>query len=340
MRDHPAIEADGLEKRYGDVTALDGLSLSVEPGQLYGFLGPNGAGKSTTINVLTGQLVPDAGTARVAGVDPVAEPVAARERVGILPENGRPPSFLTVREYFDFVATARGLAEATVDDRVRAWADRLAFESKLDTLCTDLSQGERQKVLVTQAFVHEPRVVFIDEPLTNLDPIIQERAKRFFRRYAAEGNTVFLSTHFVATAQEVCTRVGIVNRGRLLAELDPRDLEGDSLLDRFFAEVDADAGASEEADAGMGARPGSADGAPVDVHGELGVDRATPGSGSTGHGTAGTGTAGDRTSGDGSAGDAAAGGGSRRGDAGDEAAGDEATWGEAAGEGATREDDP
>jgi ABC-2 type transport system ATP-binding protein len=237
----PAVAADGLRKRYGDVTALDGLSLAVERGELYGFLGPNGAGKSTSINVLTGQLRPDEGTARVAGVDPVADPIEAREHVGILPENGRPPSFLTVREYFDFVATARGLDEATVDRRVAAWADRLAFESKLDTLCTDLSQGERQKVLVTQAFVHEPAVVFIDEPLTNLDPIIQERAKRFFRRYADEGNTLFLSTHFVATAQEVCSRVGIVNRGRLLAELDPRELECESLLDRFFATVDADA---------------------------------------------------------------------------------------------------
>jgi len=244
----PAVAVDGLVKRYGDVTALDGLSLSVEEGELYGFLGPNGAGKSTAINVLTGQLTPDAGTVRVAGVDPVAEPVGARERVGILPENGRPPSFLTVREYFEFVATARGLDEAVVDDRVAAWADRLAFASKLDTLCTDLSQGERQKVLITQAFVHEPAVVFIDEPLTNLDPIIQERAKRFFRRYAADGNTVVLSTHFVATAEEVCSRVGVLNRGRLLAELDPRTLDEESLLDRFFAAVDADV----RGDAGAG----------------------------------------------------------------------------------------
>jgi ABC-2 type transport system ATP-binding protein len=214
------IEAEGLSKRYGEVTALDSLDLSVPPGNLYGFLGPNGAGKSTTINVLTGQLVPDSGTARVAGVDPVAEPVRARERVGILPENGRPPSYLTVREYFDFVAEARGLD--LIADRVERWADRLAFTSKLDTLCTDLSQGERQKVLITQAFLHEPAIVFIDEPLTNLDPIIQERAKRFFRTYAEDGNTVFLSTHFIATAGDLCTRVGVVNRGRLLDEFDPR----------------------------------------------------------------------------------------------------------------------
>ncbi|WP_350355403.1 ABC transporter ATP-binding protein [Haloglomus halophilum] len=237
----PAVRTEGLAKHYGDVTALDDLSLTVPRGELFGFLGPNGAGKSTTINILTGQLVPDEGTAEVVGIDPVAEPVRAREAVGILPENGRPPSFLTVREYFEFVAATRDLDDGTVQPRVDAWADRLEFEHKLDTLCTDLSQGERQKVLITQAFLHEPDVVFIDEPLTNLDPIMQERVKRFFREYRADGNTLFLSTHFIGTAEEVCTQVGIINRGRLLAEIDPRELGAEeSLLDRFFAAVDAD----------------------------------------------------------------------------------------------------
>jgi ABC-2 type transport system ATP-binding protein len=246
------VRTTGLAKHYGEVTALDDLSLTVPRGELYGFLGPNGAGKSTTINILTGQLVPDEGTAEVAGIDPVAEPVQARGAVGILPENGRPPSFLTVREYFDFVAATRDLDEDVVGPRMDAWADRLEFEHKLDTLCTDLSQGERQKVLVTQAFLHEPPVVFIDEPLTNLDPIMQERVKRFFREYRADGNTLFLSTHFIGTAEEVCTKVGIINRGRLLAEIDPRDLDGsESLLDRFFAAVDADSREGAEVGAGL-----------------------------------------------------------------------------------------
>ena len=263
-----AVETTDLTKRYGEVTALDSLSLSVPRGELYGLLGPNGAGKSTTINVLTGQLEPDSGSARVAGVDPVAEPVRARAAVGILPENGRPPSFLTVREYFEFVGATRGLDDAAVDAAVEAWADRLEFRHKLDTLCTDLSQGERQKVLVTQAFLHEPEVVFIDEPLTNLDPIMQERVKRFFTTYREAGNTLFLSTHFVGTAEDVCTRVGIVNRGRLLSEVDPRSLGGDeSLLDRFFAAVDADAPGASGPDGPNAATAG------------LGSDPAAPGAG-------------------------------------------------------------
>jgi ABC-2 type transport system ATP-binding protein len=238
-----AIQTRELSKRYGDVVALDALSLTVEPGESYGFLGPNGAGKSTTINILTGQLVPDSGEARVAGVDPVAAPVEARRHVGILPESGRPPSFLTVREYFEFAAATRGLEEATMVERVDRWAERLEFAHKLDTLCTDLSQGERQKVLLTQAFVHEPEVVFIDEPLTNLDPIMQERVKEFVETYRAAGNTLFLSTHSVDTAAAVCTEVGIINRGRLLEAVQPRGMDGDALLDRFFESVDEDVAA-------------------------------------------------------------------------------------------------
>jgi ABC-2 type transport system ATP-binding protein len=235
-----AIRTRELSKRYGDVVALDSLSLTVEDGECYGFLGPNGAGKSTTINILTGQLVPDSGEARVAGIDPVGTPVEARRHVGILPESGRPPSFLTVREYFEFAAATRGIEEATLTERVDRWAERLEFAHKLDTLCTDLSQGERQKVLITQAFLHEPRVVFIDEPLTNLDPIMQERVKQFFETYREAGNTLFLSTHFVETAAEVCTQVGVLNRGRMLEELRPAGMDGDALLDRFFASVDED----------------------------------------------------------------------------------------------------
>ena len=232
-----AIRTRDLTKRYGDVVAVESLSLTVDDGECYGFLGPNGAGKSTTINVLTGQLAPDSGSARVADVDPIARPIDTRARVGILPESGRPPSFLTAREYFEFAAATRGIDDDRLEPRIQTWADRLAFAEKLDTLCTDLSQGERQKVLIAQAFIHEPRVVFIDEPLTNLDPIIQERIKRFFERYRRDGNTLFLSTHFVETAAEVCTQIGIVSRGRLLEELRPRGMDGNALLERFFEVV-------------------------------------------------------------------------------------------------------
>ncbi len=243
-----AIRTDDLRKAYGDVTALDGLTLSVESGALYGLLGPNGAGKTTTMELLTGQIVPDAGEATVLGVDPAAAPVEVRELVGILPEKESPPSFLTPREYLQFVGAVRGLDDGTVDDRTTAWGDRLGFAGKLDTLSTDLSRGQQQKTMIAGAFLHEPDLVFIDEPLANLDPLVQERVKRFLREYREAGNTVVVSTHNVEVAAELCSQVGIVSAGSLVAEVVPADLGPEtSLLDAFIEHVEPAGGEADAA---------------------------------------------------------------------------------------------
>lgn len=234
-----AIRADGLVKAFGEVRALDGLSLEVGTGELYGLLGPNGAGKTTTIRILTGQLVPDAGEVEVQGVDPVAAPVEVRRHIGVLPEQASPPSFLTPREYFAFVGTVRSLDDDYVADHVEQWTARLGFDEKLDTLNTDLSRGQQQKVMITATFLHEPSVVFIDEPLVNLDPIVQERVKRYLQGYVDDGQTIFLSTHHIEVAEAVCTRVGIVSDGELIAEREPSALAPDeSLLDVFLSSVE------------------------------------------------------------------------------------------------------
>jgi ABC-2 type transport system ATP-binding protein len=234
-----AIRTDDLRKSYGDVDALAGLSLSVASGELYGLLGPNGAGKTTTMSVLTGQTVADSGEAEVLGVDPESDPIGVREKVGILPEKESPPSFSTPREYFQFVGSVRGMADERVDEQTERWAERLSFAEKLDTLSTDLSRGQQQKTMISGAFLHEPAVVFIDEPLANLDPIVQERVKRFLTNYREAGNTVVVSTHNVDVAAELCSRVGIVNAGELVAEVEPAELAADeSLLDVFVENVD------------------------------------------------------------------------------------------------------
>lgn len=232
-----AVETEGLTKKYGDLTALDGLTLEVEEGELFGLLGPNGAGKSSTIEILTGQTKPTSGTARVMGVDPVENPVEARSRMGVLPEREDPPSFLTPREYFDFVADVRNVE---LDGKVDDWAERLGFDDKLDSISMDLSRGQKQKVMFAQAFVHEPDLVFIDEPLTNLDPVVQERVKDFVVEYNETGKTVFLSTHDITVAEEICTRVGIIQKGKLVAEKDVEEVKqsGSSLIDEFLEEVE------------------------------------------------------------------------------------------------------
>ncbi|ELY67094.1 ABC transporter ATP-binding protein [Natrinema versiforme] len=236
-----AIHVDGLRKSYGSVTAVDGMEFAVDRGELYGFLGPNGAGKTTTIRVLTGQIQPDSGDISVLETDPVAEPIETRRNVGILPEQGSPPSFLTPREYLEFVGEVRDLEPERVAEQTAMWADRLGFESKLDTLHTDLSRGQQQKVMIAQAFVHEPDVVFIDEPLANLDPLVQEQVKQFLVSYAAGDNAVFVSTHNIDVAEEICTRVGIVADGQLVTERSLTDDDGDeSLLEVFLDRVEGE----------------------------------------------------------------------------------------------------
>ncbi|MCG1003314.1 MULTISPECIES: ABC transporter ATP-binding protein [Halobacterium] len=231
------IEADSLRKAYGDVRAVDGLDLAVDRGEVYGFLGPNGAGKTTTIEMLTGQLRPDSGQVDVLGTDPASDPVETRRWVGILPEQQSPPSFLTPAEFFEFVGRVRGLDDDVLADRVDEWSERLGFAAKLDTLCADLSRGQQQKVMLTQVFVHEPDVVVIDEPLANLDPIVQEQVKRYLRSYAAAGNAVFLSTHNIDVAEDVCSRVGIVTNGRVVAERAVAET-APGLLDTFLDAVE------------------------------------------------------------------------------------------------------
>ncbi|MFC5973051.1 ABC transporter ATP-binding protein [Halomarina salina] len=232
----PAVVVDGVSKRYGDVVALDGLSLTVGRGELFGFLGANGAGKTTTIKLLTGQRTPDEGSVSVLGRDPSADPVETRRHLGVLPEREDPPSFMTPREYFAFVGRVRDIDDETLAARIDGWTTRFAFREQLDTLCTDLSRGQRQKVMITASFLHEPDLVFIDEPLANLDPVMQERLKRFLVEYTREDNTVFLSTHHIDVAEEICTRVGILRDGRLAEDRRPAsdDDDDERLLDAFL----------------------------------------------------------------------------------------------------------
>ncbi|KUG20974.1 abc transporter, atp-binding protein [hydrocarbon metagenome] len=227
------IDVTNLTKVYGDVTAVDNVSLSVEEGELFGLLGPNGSGKTTMIKMLTGQIRPTSGSARVHGLDVARKPVRVRELVGIIPEQETPPSFLTAEEYLHFVAKIRRLEN--VDARCSEWFARLEFEEKKDVLCKDLSRGTRQKLMFAQAFLHEPRLALIDEPLINLDPIMQRNVKDFLREFVDGGGTIFISTHILEIAEDICSRIGILHNGTLLHEGSVTDLKrGNHHLEEFF----------------------------------------------------------------------------------------------------------
>jgi len=227
------IEAEGLSKQYGDVTAVDNVSLTVGKGELFGLLGPNGSGKTTMIKILTGQIRPGSGRATVLGLDVEKDPIGVRERVGIIPEQETPPSFLTATEYLDFVGEVRHIAD--VQKKADWWFDFLDFSDKRDVLCKDLSRGTRQKLMFTQAFLHTPELALIDEPLINFDPIMQRKVKDYLAGYARSGNTIFISTHILEIAEEICTGFAILHKGKLLHTGTVADIKGrQEHLDEFF----------------------------------------------------------------------------------------------------------
>jgi ABC-2 type transport system ATP-binding protein len=212
------ISAKGISKSYDGKQALESISLGVEEGEVVGLIGPNGAGKSTVMQVLTGQLPRNSGEAQVLGQDPEDDPEGLRERLGILPEREDPPSFLTGNEYLHFVSDVRG---ADIDKE--RWVEMMELEGKMEKETRLLSKGERQKLMFIQALFHDPEALFIDEPMINLDPRIQERVKERISEYASGGGVVLLSTHVIPLAEELCDRAYVVEDGRTVEELSVAD---------------------------------------------------------------------------------------------------------------------
>jgi beta-exotoxin I transport system ATP-binding protein len=207
----PAIETRGLTKVYGSVRAVTELELRVEAGEVFGYLGPNGAGKSTTIRMLLDLIHPTSGAASVLGLDSRRDGVEARRRVGYLPGDLRLNDRMTAREQLDSLARLRG----GVDEGLRSeLCDR--FGVVLDRPIRQLSKGNRQKVGVVQAFMHRPQLLVLDEPTSGLDPLLQAEFRSLVRETAADGRTVFLSSHSLDEVQHVADRIGIIRAGRLV----------------------------------------------------------------------------------------------------------------------------
>lgn len=234
-----AIKAKGLAKRYGGLEALKDLDITVEEGESFCLLGPNGSGKTTTIGILTGSLSPTAGNAAVMGIDVAADPVGVKRKIGIVPEMEYPPSFLTVREYLDFVCSLRKVDGP--EPKIDRWIRFFGLESKESVLCKDLSKGTKKKVMISAALVHEPKLLFLDEPFLDLDPIIQRNTREYLKTYVREGGTIFLSTHILEIAEKLCDRVGILYNGKLIAcgRLSELKRSSESLEDVFMRLVEA-----------------------------------------------------------------------------------------------------
>lgn len=231
-----AIHTVNLSKSYGKTKAVQNLNLEVTRGEFFGFLGPNGAGKTTTIKMLTSQIPPDSGEATVLGIN-IQNTISIKRAVGIIPEVVLLPSFLTVSEYLEFVCRIRDVEP----EKIEFWLDFTDLSENRSTLCKDLSQGMKQKLSFAAAFIHEPHVVFLDEPFADVDPIMQNTLKTFLKEYVQKGGTIFLSTHILEIAEKLCSRIAIITKGSIAATGTLSELltEGRNLEDVFLTLVRA-----------------------------------------------------------------------------------------------------
>jgi ABC-2 type transport system ATP-binding protein len=233
----PAVEVRDLVKRYPkrDVNAVDGLTFAVEPGEIFGLLGPNGAGKSTTIGVLTTRVKANSGTASVAGVDVVRDPVGARRHLAVVPQQSNLDRSLTPRQNLAFHAAYHGMPRTNRNAKAAALLDEFGLTDQADVKVDWYSGGMAQRLMIARAMMHEPKVLFLDEPTTGLDPQSRLFMWERVRDLRERGVTVVLTTHDMDEAAEMSDRVGIVDHGKLLALDTPaaliRGLAGQGVLD-------------------------------------------------------------------------------------------------------------
>ena len=234
-----AIVCRQLTKSYGAFPVLKGIDLEIERGEMFGFLGPNGAGKTTTIKILTGLLLPSSGRVEVAGWDVVEDPFEVKRRVGYVPDRAFLYDKLTGGEFLEFVGHLYGLDPGRATREAGPYLEMFDLSGWADELIEAYSHGMRQKLAVTAALLHNPEVLVIDEPMIGLDPRSARRVKTLLKRLVENGTTVFLSTHTLEVAEALCSRVAIIQQGRILAlgtidELRRQAMHDDGSLESIF----------------------------------------------------------------------------------------------------------
>jgi ABC-2 type transport system ATP-binding protein len=240
------IQTRELCKRYGAITAVDGISFRVEPGQVLGFLGPNGAGKSTTMKMIAGFVAPTSGTASVCGFDIEASPLEAKRQIGYLPEGAPSYGEMTVSAFLGFIADVRGLVGEQRRQRMDDAVGRLNLSGVMGQSIETLSKGFRRRVGLAQAILHDPKVLILDEPTDGLDPN-QKHEVRALINAMARDKTIVVSTHILEEVHAVCNRAIIIARGRILADDTPDKLEARSRYHQAVSMTVANVGAAREA---------------------------------------------------------------------------------------------
>ncbi|MGB2623238.1 MAG: ABC transporter ATP-binding protein [Candidatus Acidiferrum sp.] len=213
-----AIVTEKLTRRFGNLTAVDGVDLTVAAGQFFGFLGPNGAGKSTTIKMLTGLLAPSSGRAELLGLDFATHPVDVKRQIGVVPEGMGLFERLTGSEYLHFVGRMYGLDRATTLRRSEELLEFMQLADRPKTLIADYSHGMQKKLALAAAVIHGPRILFLDEPFEGVDALAAGALKALLGRMTARGVTIFLTSHVLEIVERLCSHVAIIHKGRLVAQ--------------------------------------------------------------------------------------------------------------------------
>jgi ABC-2 type transport system ATP-binding protein len=224
-----AVEVRGLTKRYGDITAVDRVSFETKRGEIFGFLGPNGAGKTTTIRMLTGLIKPDDGKAFVAGYDVLKNPVEVKQRIGVVPEVSNAYVDLTAWENLALIGKLYGVPSQKLRENATSLLKEFGLHQVKDKLVRAFSKGMKQRLLLCMALVNDPEVLFLDEPTSGLDVESARLLREKITRYNKEGKTVFLSTHNMEEANQLCHRIAIINHGQIAAVDTPENLRAQSM---------------------------------------------------------------------------------------------------------------
>jgi ABC-2 type transport system ATP-binding protein len=245
------IKTFDLTKNFGTKTAVASLNFEVHPGEIVGFLGPNGAGKTTTVKMLTGMILPTRGTATVAGFDIVRQPVEVKRRIGFVPESGALFETLSGWEYLQFIADLHHLDRAVSEKRAYEFLDLFGILPEKDQRLQEYSKGMKQKVLIAAALIHDPEVIFLDEPLNGLDANAALVFKEVMKRLSSQGKTVLFCSHILDVVEKICPRIIIISEGRIISEGSAESIAaatGEKNLEEAFCKLTGVRDARESAE--------------------------------------------------------------------------------------------
>ncbi len=232
------LTIEHLTKSYGgNVKAVDDLSLTVLPGDIYGFIGHNGAGKTTTLRAIAGILAFDSGTILINGKSIAAEPITCKREIAYIPDNPDLYEHLTGIQYLNFIADIYGVSSGERNERIKKYADAFEMTPRLNDLIASCSHGMKQKIAIISALIHNPKLLLLDEPFVGLDPKAAFTLKEFMKELCEGGSAIFFSTHVLEVAEKLCNKIAIIKNGRLVAAGEMDKVKGDESLETLFLEL-------------------------------------------------------------------------------------------------------